>query len=299
VDYPWRRPNEAPLIGVVKVTLGVMVALMAGPPDDGSRHSHLWADAFDDAVQVGASSAPGAFGTEEEASVATPAAHLRWMRAPVCPRGGTSLGALTPCIGDPVVPLPECGDRATLPDLWEQTAPEAVVGAWRHIGPPVCASAADITPGMVLSAFRRLPLAPSPLVVQPDRGWVLVNKPTVVYAVGGLQTLTTTILGTAVTITAMPTSFAWDFGDGATLTTTDPGAPWPVGTLTHTYTRIGRLDVVLTTTWSATYTVAGDPAVHDVPGTATTVSSSRLEVRERRAYLVGTSCAEDPAAAGC
>ena len=83
------------------------------------------------------------------------------------------------------------------------------------------------------------------------------------------------------------------------MTTADPGTPWPTGTLTHTYTRIGSLDVTLTTTWSATHTVAGDPAVHDVPGTATTTSSSRLEVRERRAYLVGSSCAEDPAAAGC
>ena len=221
------------------------------------------------------------------------------MRAPVCPRGGDSLGALTPCIGDPVVPLPECGDRATLPDLWEQTAPEAVVGAWRHIGPPVCASAADITPGMVLSAFRRLPLAPSPFVVQPDHGWVLVNKPTVVHADGGPQTLTTTILGTAVTITATPTSYAWDFGDGVTLTTADPGRPWPAGTLTHTYTKIGALDLSLTTTWSATYAVAGDPAVHGVPGTATTTSTSRLEVRERRAYLVGTTCVEDSTAAGC
>lgn len=266
--------------------------------DDRALDYDPWAQARDNYVDLWAERADLAlFDDPRRTSPADE--HLRWMRAPICPRGDDSLGALTPCIGDPVVPLPECGDRATLPDLWEQTAPEAVVGAWRHIGPPMCASAADITPGMVLSAFRRLPLAPSPLVVQPDRGWVLVNKPTVVHADGGPQTLTTTILGTAVTITATPTSYAWDFGDGATLTTDDPGSPWPAGTLTHTYTGMGSFDLSLTTTWSATYTVAGDPAVHDVPGTATTRSSSRLEVRERRAYLVGTTCAEDPAAAGC
>ncbi len=240
------------MTGAMTVALGVVVMLLAGPPDVDSRHSHMWADAFDDAVHVGASSTTGASGIgEDSARSGTEPTHLLRMRAPICPRGGDSLGALTPCPGDPVVPLPECEDRATLPDLGEMTAPDAVVGAWRHVGPPVCASAADITPGMVLSAFRRLPLTPSPLVVQPDRGWALVNKPTVVHADGGPQTLTTTILGTAVTIAPTPTSYAWDFGDGATLTTADPGRPWPTGTLTHTYQRVGTYTIALTTTWSA------------------------------------------------
>ena len=44
----------------------------------------------------------------------------------------------------------------------------------------------------------------------------------------------------------------------------------------------------------------GDPAVRDVPGTATTTTSTApLVVQERRSHLVGTTCAEDPAAAGC
>jgi hypothetical protein len=258
---------------------------------------NYFAGAHDGYVEVGAESqlvprspdaGPGAVTT-----------HLQRMRAPICPLGANSQGAQIPCPGDPVVPLPECGDAATLPPLWERAVPDAVVTPWRLVGPPVCASSADITPAMVLSAFRRLPLAPSPLVVQPDRGWVLVNKPTVVYADGGPQTLTTTVLGTAVTIAATPTGYVWDFGDGATLATADPGLPWPAGTLTHSYTAVGVHHLSLTTTWSATYTVAGDPAVRDVPGTATTTSTSQLEVRERRAYLVGATCDDDPAAPGC
>ncbi len=221
------------------------------------------------------------------------------MRAPICPLGPHAAGPQLPCPGDPVEPLPECGDAATLPPLWEAAVPDAVVTPWRLVGPAVCATPADITPAMVLSAFRRLPLAPSPLVVQPDRGWVLVNKPTVVHAEGGPQTVVTTILGTAVTVTATPVSYAWDFGDGATLSTTDPGRPWPDGTLAHAYTRLGGYRLTLTTTWSATYTVAADPAVHMVPGTATTTSATPLEVRERRSHLVGSTCTEDPGAPGC
>ncbi|HEY0118177.1 MAG TPA: PKD domain-containing protein [Cellulomonas sp.] len=204
-----------------------------------------------------------------------------------------------PCAGDPVVPLPECGDAATLPDLWERPVPDALPGPWRHIGPSVCAKSADVTPAMVLAAFRRLPLAPSPLVVQPDRGWVLVNKPTVVHADARPQALTTTILGTTVTVTASPTRFAWDFGDGATLTTTDPGRPWPDGTLTHAYPRVGAYRIELTTTWSATYTLAGDSTARAVPGTATTTSTTApIVVQERRSHLVAGTCTDEPAP-GC
>jgi hypothetical protein len=282
---------------------GAVVALAfalvtSSPPDGPSQHSHVWADAFDNAIDIGAHATLD-LKSETLNSQPAPPIHLQRMRAPICPLGTNSQGAQVPCPGDPVVPLPECGDAATLPPLWERAVPDAVVTAWRLVGPPVCASAADVTPAMVLSAFRRLPLAPSPLVVQPDRGWVLANKPTVVYADGGPQTLTTTVLGTAVTITATPRSYAWDFGDGATLATAAPGLPWPAGTLTHEYVTVGVHRLTLTTTWSATYTVAGDPAVRDVPGTATTTSTSQLEVRERRAYLVGTTCDHDPAAPGC
>lgn len=286
-------------IGAALCCSGSGIGLDLGDGADSDSGFHFVPSAHDNYIDAFGQNGGIADVALDTARSGTDPTHLQRMRAPICPRGGDSLGALTPCPGDPVVPLTECGDRATLPDLWEMTAPDAVAGSWRHVGPPVCASAADITPAMVLSAFRRLPLAPSPLVVQPDRGWVLVNKPTVVHADGGPQTLTTTILGTAVTITATPTSYAWDFGDGATLATTEPGMPWPAGTLTHTYQRVGTYGITLATTWSATYTVAGDPVVRAVPGTATTTSTSQLEVRERRAYLVGTTCAQDPSAAGC
>lgn len=280
------------------IAASILSVGLAGLGNGGAFDNDPWAQARDNYVDVWAGR-PELTAMNDHGQAADPIVHMQRMRAPICPLGANSLGTEVPCPGDPVEPLAECGDAATLPPLWERAAPDAVVSPWRHVGPPVCASAGDVTPGMVLSAFRRLPLVPSPLVVQPDRGWVLVNKPTVVYADGGPQTLTTTILGTAVTITATPTSYAWDFGDGATLTTTDPGRPWPTGTLTHSYATVGGRSLALTTTWSATYTVAGDPAVRAVPGTATTTSTSRLEVRERRAYLVGTTCADDPAAAGC
>ena len=227
-------------------------------------------------------------GTPGAASGAGSAAdHLLRMRAPMCPAGSQDTATPLPCPGDPVVPLPQCPDAATLPPLWEAAAPDAVVTAWRLIGPSVCATSAGITPAMVASAFRRVPLTPSTLAVQPDRGWALVNKPVVVHTVAAPQTHATTILGVAVAITATPAGYTWDFGDGAELATHDAGQPWPAGTLTHTYRELGAYRISLTTTWSATYTVAGDPAVRMVPGTATTVTATGpVAIRERRSHLV-------------
>lgn len=224
------------------------------------------------------------------------------IRAAVCLWGLSGTGEQLPCPGDRVVQLEECGDAATLPPLWQRTRPaeSSTWGPWQLVGPPVCAAPATVTPDMVLTELRRLPLRPSTLVMQPDRGWVLVNKPTVVSSDATPQTLTTTILGTRVTITASPQLYAWDFGDGETLVTRDPGDPWPDADLSHTYTRTGGYRITLTTTWSATYTLAGDPTVRDVPGTAaTTVATGQFAVEERRTHLVAGTCADDEAAPGC
>jgi hypothetical protein len=51
-------------------------------------------------------------------------------------------------------------------------------------------------------------------------------------------------------------SVAW--GDGTTTGPfSNPGAPWPEGTITHTYGRSGAYDVVVTQRWTATWSLGG------------------------------------------
>src|SRR5699024_1495330 len=81
---------------------------------------------------------------------------------------------------------------------------------------------------LTASEFAELPLATPEVTVQPDRGWVLVNMETVVYADDAPQVLTTELLGVPVAVRATPVEFAWDFGDGAApVVTTSGGQPWP------------------------------------------------------------------------
>jgi hypothetical protein len=288
-------------VAVISVLIACNATLEVGDtitPSDGGPS--VWAQSSGNAVNVGSSIGnldDSHQGRRNSATVLTQS-----VRAPVCQWENITTRRPMPCPGDPVAPVAGCSDGTALPPLWQRTRADegSAWSAWEIVGPATCAAPAQITPAMVLAEFRRLPLAPSGLVVEPDRSWALVGKPAVVHADPAAQTLVTTILGTAVTITATPTAYAWDFGDGATLTTADPGRPWPDGNLGHAYTRTGTYTITLTTSWSATYTVAGDATVRDVPGTATTTSTSDpLTVEERRAHLVAGTCAVETSGGGC
>ena len=60
------------------------------------------------------------------------------------------------------------------------------------------------------------------------------------------------LIGEVIDVTMRP-SFAWAFGDGSFKSTTDPGAPFPNGKITHTYSNPGTYPVVLVTTWGGTF----------------------------------------------
>lgn len=124
------------------------------------------------------------------------------------------------------------------------------------------------SPDEVFRYFQTLPL-PQLATRQQPPGNGLVGLPVIFFTDSPTtQTFTVDIRGFDVDIVARAVGFTWDTGDGATLTTTDPGAPYPDQTITHDY-RAGSYTARLTTTWGATYSVDGG-APADVPGTTTT-----------------------------
>jgi hypothetical protein len=145
------------------------------------------------------------------------------------------------------------------------------VGEWLP-GPRGCI---DITalnpapsPAEVFRYFQTLPLPQLSTKQQPP-GNGLVGLPVIFYTDSPTtQTFTLTIRGFTVDVVAGATAFTWHTGDGAHLTSTDPGAPYPQQTVTHDY-RSGSYTAYLTTTWAATFRVNGGAPVA-VPGTTTT-----------------------------
>jgi hypothetical protein len=134
--------------------------------------------------------------------------------------------------------------------------------------------------------WRFVPIAPSATRFNPSDG-TLVNIDTVFYAdTPGVVRTAITLLGQRVVLTLHPVSWLWTFGDGATLTTTTPGAPYPDTSVTHRYRETGTYAASVTVTWGGTFTFGGQTV--DIPGTTSRAGpTAAVTVREARAHLVG------------
>ena len=171
--------------------------------------------------------------------------------------------------------------------------------AWEQVDFGSCG--AQVVPVLTAEEFRRLPLPVPAVHMQPDTGWVLVNKETIVYTDPTPVVLTTQLLGRVVTVEATPSMFTYEWGDGSgPERTKDPGSPYPAFDVFHVYKDLGEVAITITTEWSGRYQVEGDPQWRDVTGTATTTATGPVfEVQERRSHLVSGLCTDDPKPADC
>ena len=157
------------------------------------------------------------------------------------------------------------------------------------VGVTECRSPTGLTPAQVQQAavdrFSQLLTTALP-THQPGNG-AIVNLPAL-FATNtpAEQVFTETLLGIPVTLD-VHASWTWDFGDGTTLTTTEPGGPYPVTTLSHTYLRSGHATVALTTNWTGTFSMAGGPAAVIPGGPIPRVSAPFvLDIHEAHGVLV-------------
>ncbi len=151
----------------------------------------------------------------------------------------------------------------------------------------------EVTPGMVLRAFRRVPLPTPELHVQPPGGETLVNLDTIFSTEAERFTEVVRLLGKRITLDITPSTFTWDHGDGTTQTTDTPGRPWkknqPVGAnglITHLYQSKGAVQPTVTITWTARWKQGNRPW-QPVNGTVTMTSPPvPLDVLEAEPQLV-------------
>ena len=261
-------------------------------------------DAVDDTVTVTAREAAAAE-RAWQASTTDPAARLtEYQRADLC--GVASADLSTAANGDcatnaGAIQLPTCEGQAPVPPLWrrDRVAAPAPWGAWRFVTGWSCPQ--DALPAFTLEDFRRLPLAPPVLRIQPDTAQVLVNLATITMTDPTPQLLVTALLGYPLEVQAAPTLYSWDYGDGtAPLVTTSPGHPWPDQDVTHTYRAPGTYQITLTATWAGAYRLAGTTTWTPITGTATTQAAhAPITAIEVRAHLVAGDCTATPKPTGC
>ena len=161
-----------------------------------------------------------------------------------------------------------------------------------------------LLPGAVEEAFATLPISGGSVEFEPDLlGFGYKDRHTHIFANTETQTLNETLLGIPVEIRVHPQTFHWDYGDGATRTTYDPGEPMPdnwqgdavVKTnqetpTSHVYTETGRYPVSLTTTFVGEYRVGGGPWIV-IPGSVDVQASpGEADIWRVAARNVSGSC---------
>ncbi|PRZ15585.1 hypothetical protein BCL67_10845 [Nesterenkonia sandarakina] len=162
----------------------------------------------------------------------------------------------------------------------------------------------ELLPGEVQRAFTTLPIAGGSVEFEPDLlGFGYRNRHTHMFADVGTQTLNQTLLGIPVEIRVNPQSFLWNYGDGTSRVTYDPGEPMPdswqgeavVKTdqetpTSHVYSETGRFPVGLTTTFVGEYRVGGGPWIV-IPGSVDVQASpGEADIWRVAARNVSGSC---------
>jgi hypothetical protein len=285
--------------------LGVLiVALALTPWVPAQAEDNFTGRAVGNAVALSAFRAEQALRAYTNAAVSPRIELFQLRRAALC---NVTSGILESDLGGECAPpdgsvVPACdgGDQPVQP-LWrrDRTLPNSPWGLWRMVVGWSCPG--DLLPTLTAADFQQLPIAPQTITIQPDRGWVLVNKETIVLTDPVEQTFRTDLFGYGVDVIATPTRYTWDFNDGTRpLSTDSPGKPYPAFDVFHVFTDTGTTTIALTTTWSGRYRIDGDDTWRDVVGTAqTTSTSAELEIVERRSRLVARDCIEDPDQPDC
>lgn len=132
-----------------------------------------------------------------------------------------------------------------------------------------------------------LGVAGSGLTRQPEREEVLLQFDLIVYTDPSPRVLTTTVAGAGVEVEVTPIRYLWDWGDGTTLVTSDPGAAYPNQTVTHRYAQTATgVMTTLTTTWSARFRPSGSTEWQEIAGSLTTQDvSTTYDVVRTVTYL--------------
>jgi hypothetical protein len=95
-----------------------------------------------------------------------------------------------------------------------------------------------------------------------------VNFETNFYAETQPADISIVLLGQQVDLHVVPSHFGWRFGDGESMATDEPGAPYPQLDVTHRYASKGKVAPRVDTTYTATFRVNGG-GWDDVPGEVT------------------------------
>ncbi|MEZ2389324.1 hypothetical protein AB6813_07215 [bacterium RCC_150] len=160
-------------------------------------------------------------------------------------------------------------------------------------------------PGVSLEDFQKLPIAAAKLGVQPSPH-TLVGAETNVYAEASVQEIPAMVLGTALTVRAIPKDYAFNYGDGSVFGPQMfaggfvPEERWGEKTRTsHVYQATGDFPVSVTTFYDGEYRI-GNGAWTPISGQAQVASPSQIvKVWRSQVKRYAVNCIVNPNGEGC
>jgi len=155
------------------------------------------------------------------------------------------------------------------------------------------ASDAGLVSGSMIAADARkyadqVQVTPPTLRSWPPGGATLVNLPTY-FSAQAPQSAAKDFGGQGYTMRLQvgAAQYAWSFGDGASLETTDPGSAPPDGSVRHAYLAAGQQAVTASVAYGATFTVVtpfGSIGPTPVAGGPVRTVPARMDLRVQEAY---------------
>ncbi|MGH3491492.1 MAG: PKD domain-containing protein [Actinopolymorphaceae bacterium] len=204
-----------------------------------------------------------------------------------CDEVGVGCGVLAPCPGDDPVRY----NLYVRQEIWNGST-WVTQGPWQLQPPPVCMEdqePARPTEQQVIDAIVEFGLPGGQTELNPPGGRTLINLPTNFYTTrGAIPAFDLPVGPFTVQVRATPASYEWHFGGGASRTTSSPGAPYPDGTVLHTYDATGTYQVSVTVHYAVEWQFGGegwepipDPIqAQDSPSVDLTVVESRSVLRK-------------------
>ncbi|WP_010203038.1 PKD domain-containing protein [Salinibacterium sp. PAMC 21357] len=142
--------------------------------------------------------------------------------------------------------------------------------------------------------------------MQPNQ-WMIVGLDTNFYATASAHIIDGTLFGGTAQVRFTPVSYRWQYGDGHTATTSNPGRTWAQSRIaefdptptSHVYEEPGNYSITLAVTYAAEYRVAGSNW-QTVVGTITIVAPPlSATAGHATTVLVDKDCLANPSGVGC
>lgn len=159
-------------------------------------------------------------------------------------------------------------------------------------------------PVITMSDLARFTPIVGELVVEPD-GWGVVGTPTNFYATATTHTMDGELFDTPIQVRWTPSSFVFDYGDGAVEETAASGAAWRGADESWTETATSHAysstdDVHASVTVVFTAEVDAGSGWFSVPGTLPVEAPAvSVKIFEVETVLTEGDCMANPSAAGC